>query len=260
MEKIDFLIITQARYGSTRLPGKVLENVVNDITILQLHLKRIKRSENISKICVALADEPNVQNLIEVCLKEDVEYYIGDESDVLDRFYKASNQFLSKYIIRVTSDCPLIDHEVIDKLINICKERKLDYCSNTILETYPDGLDVEIFTKELLEKTWKSAFLKSDREHVTSLMRRELNDPKINILKRDLKFYNLENSDHRYLENVRMTVDEKEDLNTIRKLCNAFGLFSNWKTYAQYIYDNPEHFINQNIIRNEGYLKSINDE
>ena len=132
--------------------------------------------------------------------------FAGSEYDVLDRFYKSAKKFNANIIIRICADCPFVDPEIIDKLINILISKKLDYVSNTIKPTFPDGFDVEVFKFEALEKAWKQSKSKYDREHVTPFLLRN----------KKIKKYNYEYN--RNLSNLRLTIDEKidlEQLNTI---------------------------------------------
>ena len=251
---VNAIIITQARVGSSRLPRKVLMKVNHKQTLLSIHLKRLKKSKLAQKIILATTFESGVEDLIKIGIENEVEIYQGDTENVLERFYKASCNYRPKYIVRVTSDCPLIDYRIIDKLLKIAFKKKLDYVSNILEETFPDGQDVEVFTFEALERSYKEAKLKSDKEHVTPFMRRNSNFCGGNI-------FNSENiiSSINY-NNVRMTVDEIEDFKAIQFLIKKFGYSLNWEVYADYINSNPLLFKNQNILRNEGYIKSLQND
>jgi spore coat polysaccharide biosynthesis protein SpsF (cytidylyltransferase family) len=137
----------------------------------------------------------------------------------------------------------LVQPEIIDQLIEIVIKNKFDYASTS--ENFPDGIDAEIFTLEMLELAYHNARLKSEREHVTPWIRNNANKKGI------LEPENAEFKD------VRLTVDEIEDFNCIELLIERFGPDKNWKEYSQFVIENPEYFKNQSIIRNEGYAKSL---
>jgi len=248
---VNTIIITQARIESSRLPRKVLMKVKNKETLLSIHLKRLKKSRLAQKIILATTFENGVDELIKIGRENGVEIFQGDTENVLERFYKASCSYRPKLIVRVTSDCPLIDNRIIDNLIEIAIEEKLDYVSNTFEETFPDGQDVEVFTFETLKKTYKEAKLKSDKEHVTPFMRRNSNFFSSNIFSSK----NIKSSIN--YSNVRMTVDEIEDFKAIHFLIKKFGYNLDWEVYADFITSNPLLFKNQYILRNEGYEKSL---
>ena len=247
---VNAIIITQARVGSSRLPGKLLMKI-NEETLLSIHLKRLKKSKLSKKIILATTFENGVEEIIKIGKENEVEIFQGDTENVLERFYKASCNYSPEYIVRLTSDCPLIDYRIIDKLIKVVFEKKLDYVSNILEETFPDGQDVEVFTFETLEKSYKEAKLKSDIEHVTPFMRRNSSFCGGNIFNsKNIK--SLIN-----YRTVRMTVDEIEDVKARQFLIEKFGRSLKWEVYADYINSNPSLFKNQNILRNEGYLNSL---
>jgi len=241
------IIVTQARIGSTRLPGKVLKEI-EGISILGMHLKRVKKSTCYSHIIVATTFEEGVEKIISVASDELVRVFQGDLNDVLKRFYEAVKEEAPDYVVRVTSDCPLIDGSIIDECVKTCILIKADYLCTA--ESFPDGLDVEVFTFRLLEEANNKAVKNYEREHVT---------PWIKEYAKSNGTYYEHTCDLGYC-NVRMTVDEKLDFEAIKQLLNVFGGNESWMTYANYILNNLELFPNQSIKRNEGFLKSINEE
>lgn len=248
------VIITQARSGSTRLPNKVLKKIEGR-SLLQIHIERIKQAKNVDEIFIATtvnkADDA-IENLAKKCK---VNFYRGSENDVLDRFYQTVKSIKPEFVVRLTSDCPLIDPNLIDEIVIQAKERKLDYYTNILEELYPDGQDVEVFTFKALEKAWNEAKLNSDREHVTAYIRN-------NSSYKNGKLFTSDN--HRLNENyshVRLTVDEQVDFEVIQRMITDLGLDKDWKTYADYYLNNNEiNSLNSNITRNEGYTKSLNED
>lgn len=162
--------VTQARFSSSRLSGKVLKRLGHG-TVLDLHLKRIKKSKLISSLVVATTNEIESAEIESIALKNGAGCYHGSLNDVLDRFYQAVVDLRPDYVVRVTSDCPLIDARFVDDLINKFLERGCDYAANCIVPTLPDGMDAEIFTFSSLERAWMEAQKKSEREHVTPYIR-----------------------------------------------------------------------------------------
>ena len=155
-------------------------------------------------------------------------------------------------IVSLTSDCPLIDSKLIDEIIIQAKTKGLDYYANIIEERYPDGQDIEIFTFNALEKAWKEAKQVSDREHVTPYIRNNSSSKGGNLFTSEN--HNLEiNYNH-----VRLTVDEPQDFEVMKEMIYHLGLDKDWKTYADYYLENEQiHKLNSNIIRNEGYIKTM---
>ena len=236
--------ITQARIGSSRLPRKVLLTI-NDKTLLEYHLERASKSQLVNKWIVATTDEPDSDLICSIAEKLNIESFKGSLNDVLDRFYQSVKNQNPDYVVRVTADCPLIDAELIDEVVQFCLENKLDYYSNTLQEVYPDGLDVEVFSFKVLEQAWQKAINKADREHVTPYIKKNVNliIPKITI-------------DKKYAE-LRITVDEIFDFEVIKYLIEKLGSDKSWKTYADYLSENIKiKKINHSILRNEGYMKS----
>jgi spore coat polysaccharide biosynthesis protein SpsF (cytidylyltransferase family) len=245
------IAISQARTGSTRLPNKVLLEVSGK-TLLQIHIERVKNANQVDKIIIATTNQPYDDKIEYLANQYKVSCYRGSEYDVLDRFYQAVKNEKPDYVVRLTSDCPLIDSSLLDEIIIEAKKRNLDYYTNCLEEHFPDGQDIEIFKFSALEKAWKSAKLNSEREHVTPYIR---NNSSYNggVLFRSDNHSIEDNYNH-----VRLTVDEPEDFEVIKLIVEKLGFDKNWKTYTNYYLEND--FIkskNKNITRNEGYQKSI---
>ncbi|MCK8141472.1 glycosyltransferase family protein [Flavobacterium sp. I-SCBP12n] len=253
MESINTLLITQARTGSTRLPGKILLKVQGN-ELLKIHLDRLSLCKNVDKILVATTTNIEDSILISLCENWGFATARGSESDVLDRFYQAAKEFKPQWIIRVTSDCPLLDPKMVDAVIACAQLNDVDYCSNGLIENFPDGQDVEVFKFSALELAWKEAKLKSEREHVTPFIRVNSNFNGGNL-------FNSINFPCAYdFSEIRMTVDEPKDFDLINKLITDLGTGQSWLGYTNYIIDNNLNSINGNIIRNEGLVKSLKND
>ena len=255
MEKV--IAVTQARTGSSRFYGKILK-VIEDKTLLEIHIDRLKQASLIDEIFIATTTKSSDDEIQNIANQNGLKYFRGSEDDVLDRFYKTVNQIeheKPELIVRITSDCPLIDPLLIDEMISSAKKRKLDYYSNTLEERYPDGQDIEIFTFEALERAWLEASSKSDREHVTPYI---INN---STYKGGKKFH----SDNHFLDEdynkVRLTVDEPNDFEVIKLLISNLGLNMRWHEYAEFYINNESiNELNKNIERNEGYNISLEQE
>lgn len=248
---MNVVVITQARSGSTRLPNKVLLKIENK-TLLQIHIDRIKLAKEVDDIIIATTTK-NEDNIIASLSKElNVKCYRGSEEDVLDRFYQTVKIIKPDFVVRLTSDCPLIDPKLLDEVICRAKEENIDYYANIIEELYPDGQDIEVFKFSALEKAWLETNLKSDREHVTPYIR-DNSSYKGGALFKSNNHGLKQNYNH-----VRLTVDEPQDLEVIKCIVKVLGFEKDWKTYADYYLNNSEiKALNNKIIRNEGYQKSI---
>ena len=165
-------VIIQARMGSTRLPGKVLMKIL-DKTMLEYLVERVKRAWNINGVVIATTTDKKDEPIVELAKELDVLVYCGSEDDVLDRYYQAAKLYEIEHIVRITADCPLMDPDMIDTVLDYYVALRPDYCSNIGKRTFPDGLDVEVFSFKALEKAWQNTKLKSDREHVTRYIRNQ---------------------------------------------------------------------------------------
>ncbi len=247
------LAIIQARMGSTRLPGKVLADICGKPMLWQV-INRVCRVPSIDRVLVATSKNPADNPIASFCSENNVQCFRGSEEDVLDRYYQSAKEFNADGIVRITADCPLIDPEVVSKVINTYLEGTYDYVSNTLRYTYPDGQDVEVFSFSALEETWREAQLQAEREHVTPYIRTSGR----------FRVYNVENEldiSGRYL---RWTVDESADLEFVRAVYSRLG--SEGKPFGladilRLLEEEPYLVrINQGIICNEGYYKSLAGE
>lgn len=226
----------QARLGSTRLPGKVLLEA-NGITILHHMIKRVKLSKLVDEIVIITTSQVKDDRIIEFCNDHNILTFRGSENDVLDRYKKANDEFKASTIVRLTSDCPLIDPEVIDNCIKIFQENDFDYVSNTTppdQRNYPDGSDVEVFSNEVLQKAWKEESSKSRREHVTFQFYEEINSYKHFLLKNTLDW-----------KKYRLTLDFPEDYELILLIIKHFNMPANQPSLAEiisFLDNHPEAF------------------
>jgi spore coat polysaccharide biosynthesis protein SpsF len=161
--------IIQARMGSTRLPGKVLKKVFGK-TLLEYQIERVKRAKTIDEIIIATTTKENDRPIVQLCQQLSIPYYRGSEEDVLSRYYEAATEFGVDVVVRLTSDCPIIDPNVIDKVVTHYLENRdqYDYVSNTLTRTYPRGLDTEVMSYEVLKRAHEEAKELTYREHVTA--------------------------------------------------------------------------------------------
>jgi len=230
--------ILQARFSSSRLPGKVLKKIVNK-PMLALQIERIKKATLIEKIIVATSIEQSDDAIVQLCKELNVEYYRGSLTDVLARFYQTAQKFPSDHIVRLTGDCPLIEARIIDQVIKLHLKQKADYTSNCATPCLPDGLDVEVFTYKALKQSWLQAEKPSEREHVTQYIRN--NSELFNLV------------DYQYFPNLskhRWTVDEPEDFKLINKI-------------YQNLYHNKVNFTMEdvlNLLEQQPSLLKINDK
>lgn len=245
-------IMIQARMASTRLPKKIIKKIEGK-TVLEHVIFRVKQIKNINKIILATTDKKEDDVLEKIAEKLDILVYHGSENDVLDRFYQTANLFKIDPIVRITADCPLIDPEIAEKVINLYFKGNYDYVSNIHPPTFPDGMDIEIFNFKSLKKAWKEAKLPSEREHVTPYITK---NPKI------FKVGNLINA--KDLSHLRLTLDEEEDFILIKKIYKELcpqNPFFGLEDILKLLERKPELIkINQHIKRNEGYLKSLRED
>lgn len=158
--------VIQARMSSTRLPGKVLMDLGGE-TVLARVVRRLRRATLIREIVVATTNSAADHSIIRECQHLSVGVFRGEENDVLDRYYHAAQCISAEGIVRITSDCPLIDPEITDNTIRAFLEHRPDYASNALQRTYPRGLDTEVMTWDALARAWREARLSYQRAHVT---------------------------------------------------------------------------------------------
>ena len=234
--------------GSSRLPNKVLMKVNGEQTVLEHVIKQLSFCKSISKIIVATTNLKQDDVIEELVKKLEIDVFRDDSSDVLDRYYQCAKKFNLDDIVRITSDCPLIDPEIVDKVIRKYEIEKFDYVTNTLIRTFPIGLDAEIFSFDVLEKTWKNAILPSEREHVTPFIRNK---------KMDFSVGNIEHEED--LSKIRVGLDRKEDYELIKIIVNEFEKRPILLQDIIKLFENkPELMrINEHIQHDEGMKKSL---
>jgi len=199
-------VIVQARMDSTRLPGKTMMDIVGKPMLAHV-VERLERVKAIQEIIVATSTRDSNETIIRFAVGYGVSIFVGSEEDVLDRYYKTAREYKAGVIVRITADCALIDPQVVENIVHYFLGNDYDYVSNTLKRTFPDGLDVEVFSYSALEKAWKEARLASEREHVTPY-----------IWKHPSRFElaNVENEEN--YSQLRWVVDKEEDLEFVRQV------------------------------------------
>tara|TARA_B100000686_G_C16754422_1_gene954551 strand:- start:663 stop:1430 length:768 start_codon:yes stop_codon:yes gene_type:complete len=248
------LIIIQARIGSSRLPGKVLKKILGK-PILWHIVKRLKSIKN-KKIIISTSKNIKDKKIVNFCKKNNLNYFIGDEKNVLDRFYKTAKKFKAKNIVRITGDCPLIDSKIINKLVKLYFSKNYDHVgvatgagvNNIRLNKFPDGLDAECFNFKTLEKAWLNAKTISEKEHVTPYIWKRKKKFKVGILESKKNY-----------SNFRWTLDNKDDFKLIKILYK--NLYNKNKNFymddiVKYFKKNPQiSNLNKKYVGKERYEK-----
>ena len=243
--------IIQARMTSTRLPGKVLMEVMGR-PLLSYQIERLRFSKRIDSIIIATTTNKEDDQIGELAQKEELNFYRGSEDDVLDRYYRAAKEYKVKHIMRLTADCPLISPEVCDSIAKTYFESGVDYIRTG--ESFAEGLDCEVIGFRVLTQAWFEAKLKAEREHVTLYIR---NHPELfkTMVKEN------ETDDSRY----RITVDEEEDFLVVKAILESLykenDSYFTVREIKLYLDSHLEVYrLNSDIIRNEGILKSLQAE
>jgi glutamate-1-semialdehyde aminotransferase/spore coat polysaccharide biosynthesis protein SpsF (cytidylyltransferase family)/predicted dehydrogenase len=240
--------IIQARMGSSRLPGKSLADIEGRPMLWRV-IERVKRATLVDRVVVATSGAAADDAIEKMCGEIGVPCYRGSENDVLDRFYHTARAEKAGQVVRITADCPLIDPEVIDRVVRRFQRGDLDYASNAMIRTYPDGLDTEICSFLALERAWHESTKSSEREHVTPYLRSG-----------KFRTANVENDSTSFYQHYRWTVDEAQDLAFIRAVYKAFRGKETFRMtdVLELIEKNPGlEKMNSDIVSNRGYYKSL---
>lgn len=246
------IAIIQARMGSTRLPGKMTMDLSGKPVIAHV-IERAQMVTHIHEVWLATTIARSDDVLANWAKEHQVKYCRGSEYDVLDRYYQTAIGARANVVVRVTGDCPLLDPVVIDQVVKAHLEGGAEYTSNIHPPTFPDGLDTEVFSFATLEKIWKEAVLRSEREHVTP------------YLWKNPELFPQRNIVHTPdLSAERWTLDTPEDLEFLRRVvaaCNVRGGFCGMEEILEILHMHPEwRQINQMYERNEGYQKSVMED
>ena len=239
--------ILQARMSSSRLPGKVTKKILNE-EMIGLQIQRVKKSKEIDQVILATSLSPEDDKIEAVARKHNVNCFRGSLNDVMDRFFQAVKTYDADTVVRLTGDCPLMDHELIDQMIQKYQDDDLDYITNTLEPSYPDGFDIWVFKSKHLHKAQREATLPSEREHVTTYLNNNVSD---------LKFDHLKSTDNN--SHLRLTVDEVEDFELITKVFDHFGNIDfRLQDVLDFLKINPDiASLNQKYNRDEGLEKSL---
>ena len=242
--------IIQARMGSSRLPGKALMKSDSGKPLLYYVINQLRYCSKVKNLVIATTTNQEDDEIEKFADNNSVNVFRGSEKDVLDRYFQCAKKYSFSTIVRITSDCPLIDPQIVDKVIERFFSGDYDYATNTLIRTFPIGTDVEVFSFSVLETAWKNAQLPSEREHVTPYLRNKGN----------FKTINVENDTN--ISNLRLTVDRIEDFELIKEILN------NISTNPIHLEDILELFsrkpelieINKYINHNEGFNRSLKED
>jgi spore coat polysaccharide biosynthesis protein SpsF len=253
--------IIQARYGSIRLPGKILMKI-NNKSLLHYVINQVQNSKKIDNLVVATTKKTQDDKVAKLVDSYDVKVFRGSENDVLDRYYQCAKFFDADIIVRITSDCPLIDPTLIDRCIVEFQNSDYEYISNVNklegdswiyhLNGFPLGFAVEVFTFDALERAWKNAKKPSEREHVTQYIP---NNPKL------FKIGVIENSND--FSDIHLAVDHQVDFDLVKLVIDNFpdGEIYDLEKIISFFEQNPHlKQINSHIRFDEGYLKSLEED
>ena len=222
--------IIQARLGSTRTPGKTMKLIGNK-PLLEYSVERTRLARYIDKMIVATTTSNRDDLISEWCKEKGIDSFRGSEDDVLDRYFQTASHFKADIIVRVTSDCPFVDPQIVDLLILSLKVFGADYASNRIKNrSWPHGLDIEVFTFNALKTAWKNGKEKREREHVTPYI---MGHPEL--------FKHIEVPLEEDLSHYRLTVDYPEDLEFTRILVEKYSADKmNWREIIDLLKERPE--------------------
>jgi len=227
------IAIIQARMGSTRLPGKVLMTV-DGKPLLAYQIDRVLKSKKLDKLLVATSNLEKDNAIEDFCLQYKVDCYRGSENDVMSRYYNCAKKYKPDTVVRLTADCPLIDPEIIDKVIQKFETDNVDYCANTVppeTSRFPDGSDIEVFSMKALEQAHSEIKDSHFREHVTFQFWQ------------DTSYTSSQFIQTKDWSNFRITVDYPEDFEVISFLLNKLkskGIFGSLDEIIEIIDNNDE--------------------
>lgn len=231
---MNIIAIVQARMTSTRLPGKTMR-ILSGKPLLQHVVDNLKKSKNIDKLVVATTTDSEDDIIDLWCKKNSIFSYRGDREDVLSRFYECALKYKADAIVRVTSDCPLIDSIIVDSVIDLFKTTNSDYATNSLIKSFPHGLDIEIFSFDALRESFENTKKQNDREHVTQYIRSRPEKFKLTNF--------LSSGDYSGVySSIRVTIDEDEDFELVELIINKLGNDINLKDLLKLYQEDPDLF------------------
>ena len=242
--------IIQARMGSSRLPGKALMKSDSGKPLLYYVINQLRYCSKVKNLVIATTTNQEDDEIEKFANNNSVNVFRGKEKDVLDRYFQCAKKYSFSTIVRITADCPLIDPQIVDKVIEQFFSENYDFATNTLTRTFPIGTDVEVFSFSALNKAWENAQLPSEREHVTPYLRKEEN----------FKIINVENDKN--ISNLRLTVDRIEDFELIKQILNNISINPiHLEDVLELFSRKPELIeINKHINHNEGFNKSLEED
>ena len=242
--------IIQARMGSSRLPGKALMKSDSGKPLLYYVINQLRYCSKIKNLVIATTTNQEDDEIEKFANNNSVNVFRGKEKDVLDRYYQCAKKYSFSTIVRITADCPLIDPQIVDKVVEQFFSGNYDFATNTLTRTFPIGTDVEVFSFSALNRAWENAQLPSEREHVTPYLRNKENS----------KIINVENDKN--ISNLRLTVDRIEDVELIKQILNNISINPiHLEDVLELFSRKPELIeINKHINHNEGFNKSLEED
>ena len=232
----------EARMTSSRLPGKVLMKVL-DKPILHYLVSRLKRVQSLDEIVLATTTNCTDDILVEFANNENIRCYRGSENDVMDRVVEAAKSVDADLVVEITGDCPIIDPNIVEQVVQTYINNNVDYVSNNNVHSYPDGMDVQVFSLNLLIKSLNMTDAILDREHVTLHIR---NHPEL------FSHLNLVAPPELWWPELGLTLDERSDFELLKKIIENFGDNNLFDCYnvVKFLRENPDLVaINQNVVR-----------
>ena len=242
--------IVQARMGSSRLPGKAMMEIDDKNRVIDCVVEQLKHCNLFDEIVIAttiLQEDDIIEDYVR---KKHIQCFRGSALDVLDRHYQCAKYFSFSIIVRITSDNPLVDPEIIDKIVTLFKTSDYDYISNEQPPTFPLGYDVEVFSFSALETAWKNAKLPSEREHVTPYFYKN---------KEIFKQINFSNTID--VSSIRCTLDTNDDYNLIKKIMHKINHRPILLNDVLKLFEKePELSQINKHVKHDGYLRSLKSD
>jgi len=236
--------------GSSRLPSKVLMKSDDGRPLLYYVINQLRYCTKVKNLVIATTTNQEDDEIEKFANDNSVNIFRGKEKDVLDRYFQCAKKYSFSTIVRITADCPLIDPQIVDKVIEKFFSGNYDFATNTLTRTFPIGTDVEVFSFSALNRAWENTQLPSEREHVTPYLRKEEN----------FKIINIENDKN--ISNLRLTVDRIEDFELIKQILNNISINPiHLEDVLELFSRKPELIeINKHINHNEGFNKSLEED